>query len=91
MVIRFDNLIPGCLYKWNVTSTSRGLNPLVRYYGQFENSTLPATPLNALQAAADVLFVYDTFQLDIGALPSVRYLKLVFIISNGKNKDSNHQ
>ncbi|XP_075249917.1 receptor-type tyrosine-protein phosphatase eta-like [Convolutriloba macropyga] len=74
ILIRFDNLIPGCMYKWNVTSTSRGSNPLVRYYGQFENSTLPATPLKALQAAAGVLFVYDTFQLDIGALPSDEYL-----------------
>ena len=70
MVIRFEDLLPGGIYKWNLTGTSLGANPLLRNYCQFNSSTRPAKPLTLIQAAA-LQFDYGTFQLDIGQLPHV--------------------
>ena len=72
MVIRFEDLLPGGIYKWSMTGTSLGAKPLIRDYGQFNSSTRPAKPLTLIQAAA-VQFDNGTFQLDIGQLPHVSH------------------
>ena len=76
MVITFRDLLPGGLYKWNMTGTSLGSNPLLRDYGQFNTSTRPAKPLPLSQGVVGQLDD-GIFQLDVGQLPHVSQTKQV--------------
>ncbi|XP_075254779.1 uncharacterized protein LOC142346155 [Convolutriloba macropyga] len=67
--VTFSALFAGSMYRWTLTVTSRGLNPLQRIY-HFQNSTMPAKPIALVEAAA-TLDQYDTFTLTIGNVPYV--------------------
>ncbi|XP_075250731.1 uncharacterized protein LOC142342936 [Convolutriloba macropyga] len=66
--LTFDELTPGTMYRWTMTSKSLGSNPLLREYGPYVDSTLPAKPLT-VNKAAGVMSISNTFQLDVGQLP----------------------
>ena len=70
MMFIFGNLLPGGLYKWNMTCTSLGSNPVSRSYDQLNTTTRPVKPLTVWQAAV-VSYATDSFQLDVGQLPHV--------------------
>ena len=72
MAFIFGNLLPGGLYKWNMTCTSLGSNPVSRRYDQFNATTRPVRPLTVWQAAV-VSTVTDSFQLGVGQLPHVSH------------------
>ncbi|XP_075247452.1 uncharacterized protein LOC142340646 [Convolutriloba macropyga] len=60
-------IIPGSAYVWNITSTSRGSNPLQRVYS-FSDTSPPVRPVSLVTAAATLLH-YDVFTLTVGNRP----------------------